>query len=354
MPAMLLPDNLVTVSEKLNRLDARRNRMIYLLKFGRFNLPFVSRQAMDSALFHIRDLTTLRSHTEYDSDHVLASKDVVLQKSESTKYFASHWFAFWLLTKDVLRLDDCIVCTGRRQIQVEKEELPVESLVKMVLFKDSPMDQKRAKQWDLGGSALKLNKLTMFVWSGFGCIEPALNINAESLEFTISWPQAFSTTIAPKLSSHIVADRIKDFRLVINHITFVAEMDLDKFHDQLCSLVHNILECCHKLEKMTIEFNFDGFGYIEFDIYVQWLKLLNEMMKNGSLMSLIETHGCELIIATRAGFQGGKVNDAIQSGHEVMKMGERFNIEQDRVISREVKLNEKFAVRHALCQVIIY
>jgi len=344
MPAMLLPDNLVTVFEKAAQLEVKIRGWVYLQKFGRLNLLFVSRSAMNSMLFHLRDLTKL---TSYNFDF-LADNAVMLEKSGSPTYRISNWFAFWMLAKDVLRLHDCAVEPADRQIHVKEDELPIESLVKMALFQDSPLNQERSKHWDLGGSTLELNTMKVYVHEDFGCIGPALNVNAENLKIKNELScSAFPAIIVSKLSG-LVADRIKNFRMV-NIFPEDAQMDVVVVHDQLRDLAHYILSCCPELVKLTIELAFDLL-FRHFESYVRRIKLLNEMLKNGTLMNL-ETHGCELIIATRALFPRQTLTAAIQNGHDVTKMGERFNIEQEDgqvVISRQVMFKEKFVARHTL------
>ena len=68
---------------------------------------------------------------------------------------------FWLLAKNALRLK--IVhesdFTGRNSMGCK---LPVESLVNGLLFRDksnSPLDHKRAEQWDLSNSKIYLDKV---------------------------------------------------------------------------------------------------------------------------------------------------------------------------------------------------
>ena len=89
-------------------------------------------------------------------------------------YRLTDWCAFWLLANDVLRLSKFRSDANDILTSTEKDELPIESIVKLTLFEgefaryseegepnrsssDSPMDRKRAKQWDLSGSAMQLN-----------------------------------------------------------------------------------------------------------------------------------------------------------------------------------------------------
>jgi len=312
MPATLLPDNLVTVSKKAILLEAQGS-WIDLQTFGRLNLMSVSRSAMNSTLFHLRDLTTLGSYSN--------AYDVTLTKSGSLKHGMGYWFTFWLLTKDVLRLDNCFVFSADRQIHVKEGELPIESLVQMAQIMDSPMNQKRVEQWDLTGSMLELNAMKAYVHEDFGCIEPVLNINAEKLELeTVETPYLFSAVVVPKQSGLFIADRIKNLRIINNDVVFIAHMDAGKFlHDRLSVLLHYVLACCPNLEKLTVDIDFDSPDH--FEPYVRWIQLFNEKQKNGTLMSL-EMHDCELIIATRATFPGHTLSDAIQNQHAVTKMGE--------------------------------
>ena len=67
----------------------------------------------------------------------------------------ANWCAFWLIAKDVLRLSEISSYSESRAI-VEKDELPIDSMVKLMLFNGkrtrtacklarplgSPMDQK--------------------------------------------------------------------------------------------------------------------------------------------------------------------------------------------------------------------
>jgi len=307
-----------------------------------------------------------------------------------------------LLAKDVLRLDECSVWRKGSLGHAEKDELPIESLVKMALFRDSPLDQKRAKQWDLRGSVLKLNALKMFVSEDFGCIDRVMNVNAENLELKTAWmpddsvglSDAFSNIIVPKLSGLFVADRIKNFHMDL-YAGFNVMTTVDRFlHDPLRVLAHYVLVCCYPmleklfgafvanriknfrmvndaaiyaqvcadnfrvlanyvltccpmLEKLSIDIAFDVHA-TDFESYAQWIKLLNEKLKNGTLS--LETHACEMIITTKANFPEQTLTAAIQNEHDVTKMGEHFDSQQeaDVVISRQVTLKEKFIARHIL------
>jgi len=66
-----------------------------------------------------------------------------------------------------------------------------------------------------------------------------------------------------------------------------------------------------------------------------------------------ETHGCKLILAVRAAFHSQTLTDAIESKHEVMKLGEDcidVDWPDDRFgtvkISRQVKLKETLFARY--------
>jgi len=106
------------------------------------------------------------------------------------------------------------------------------------------------------------------------------------------------------------------------------------------------------LEKLHIVIafknNYESVG-IDLEPYVQWITLLNEKLKSGTLMSL-ETHGCEMIVAISAKLKLETLTAAIENGHDVTKMGERFNRPDDWYvnISRQVPLKEKIVVRHTL------
>jgi len=261
------------------------------------------------------------------------------------------WLVFWLLAKDVLRLDWIgILTTTERQIPEMKEELPVESLIKMAVLTDSPMNLKRASQWDLSGSVLKLYKVLYGVVSGN--IDRVMNLNAENLEVGVCVNNfaAISSLILPKPSG-LVTDRIKNFRF--NYLLLTA-LPLNEFpHEHVRVQADYILKCCTKLEKLYIgTMSYHAFPDASFDSFVQQIKSFNEELKSGPLMNC-ETHGCELIFAVRANFPAETLINAIDNEHEVMKLGERCNnddwpihLREPVMILREVKLKEKLFARY--------
>jgi len=300
---------------------------------------FASQPAMNAVLFHLRDLNTLGSYHWHNDIQLMQSPE------SPTALYIRQWFAFWLLAKDVLRLDNCSVWPDdRRSFHVKKGELPIESLVKMAFFTGSPLNQKRLKQWDLRGSTLKLN--SMRDYNGFA-IDRVLNVNAENVELSTLYDFAIITVPKPR---GLIADRVKSFRMLHNDVTFdYIRKEVKLVSDPLCAMAHFVLACCPSLEKLNIEINF-LFQVISFESYVRWIKQLTERLKNGTLVDL-EMHGCELIIATRAKHKERKLTTAIQNGHNVTTMGERFSIKRtdgDVVISRQVELKKKCFVRHTL------
>ena len=97
---------------------------------------------MNALLFHVRDMNQLVTYILQQKTGPVSScprrawpNSSQLQLA-SMSFFMPDWCTFWLLAKDVLRLDHIryTVCHNRNRGRVEKAELPVESLIKLTLF----------------------------------------------------------------------------------------------------------------------------------------------------------------------------------------------------------------------------
>jgi len=290
-------------------------------------------------LFHFRDLTS-GFFGKYVR-HMCNDKD-------DTDYCLTDWFVYWLLAKDVLRLGRiCIRIPVESRSSMMKDELPVESLVKLALFKGSPICQKRAEEWDLSGSQVaKLIKLT--VWGDLVSIDRALNMNTEKLACE-GFFNDFSNFVAPKLSG-TVSERMKIFQMDFLMNDSFSMVDCDFPHEQLRTFIDNVLACGPNLEKMIITIYGQRFySADDFGPYVRKIEKFNVKLKDETLSDL-ETNGCELIIATRAYFPSQTLDDAIKSGHDVMQMGVHCDDELsdgwETAISRKVPLKGKIFARH--------
>jgi len=309
-------------------------------KFDRHNLLFASSAAMDSALFRFRDMPF------YDAQYKLLYK---LLNNGDSGYRLTDWLVCWLLAKDVLRLEDVhLPLPVKSRSPMKKDELPVESFVKLALFTGSPISQKRAEEWDLNGSQMeKLN--LVHVDQGLELIDHALNMNPKKLQI-VERLSHFGNFIAPKLSG-TVSERMKSF-LVIFTMSAAFSMINDMFpHEQLRAFVDNILVRCPKLEKLIIITPFGrNFSTNNFDPYVHAIDKLNKTLTEE--LASLETNECELIIFTEADFPSQTLNDAVKNEHDVMKMGvhcedELSGITWKAVISRKMTLKEKVYARHS-------
>jgi len=62
-------------------------------------------------------------------------------------------------------------------------------------FSDSPLDQKRSKKWDLGGSAMQLDQASVSYIYHFENFEPTLNMDAEELTLWMKGLYADATNL---------------------------------------------------------------------------------------------------------------------------------------------------------------
>jgi len=282
-PAVLLQDNLKTVMQKVQFLatdeDEDAIHRIDMSTLDRLSPMLISRSAMDATLFHFRDSAKLCSMRPYNGELSLVKVGVWI-------LLVTDWLVFWLQAKGVLRLDKIDLIIAESTMPELKEELPVESLVRLSLFNGSPIDQKRAMQWDLRGSVLKPNKVEL--WNdSYGCLDRALNMNTENLQTRVHVENiaAISELIVPPPTG-FVSDRTKNIRVrySISHFHPDDELPLEHFQ----ATVNYIFAHCPKLEKLTIEMEFYEIVSESFiESVIEWA---NEKWKNLSF----ETRGCML------------------------------------------------------------
>jgi len=340
-PAELLQENLTTVAKAVKLLAAEEaedaaqdvERLIDLTTFSRLNMMFVSRSAMDSVHFHFRDST------------IFISLDPMVQLTKNNAWGirVTGWFVFWLLAKEVLRLNTIVIDTIGIPVQKMKEELPVESLVNLTLFNVAPMDQKRMAEWDLSGSVLKLDVVDMMCDDGFGCIERAVNMNAEKLriEFVVN---GHIPELILRKPSGLVSDRTKTAHVCYS-MSFVRNFPLEHFR----ILAGFIPACCPKLETLCIETCFIyPFSVANLNAFATRIKTLNEQLMSGPMMSC-ETRRCKTIIAVTAIFPAQTLRNAIESKHEITTLGEYCNewpFYPNAKITRQVRLKENLFARY--------
>jgi len=268
-PAVLMIDNLKMVAKAALILASHYTPMT----LGRLNLMFVSHSAMYSVLFNFRDTANFRSliFTFYPCPSLV--------KENAWTLLLPDWFVFWLLAMDVLRLNKIFVWP-RSEIPEMKDELPIESLIVLSLFQDSPMNQKRATKWDLGDTVLKPFKLTLSEGS-YRLVDRALNMNAENLEIDVYTSNfaPISKLILPKPSG-LVADRMKN--LCVRYSMSPYRPAFDKFpHEHLRAMVDYFLTCCTTLEKLFIKIEFGySFRDVAFEPFVQQIEAPTEKLKS--------------------------------------------------------------------------
>jgi len=331
--------------------------LIDLTTLGRLSMMFVSRSTMDSMHFHFRDSNIFRSGFLGYGPH----------PGNGWTLHVTDWLLFMLLAKDVLRLDKISTTDTLSTVPKMKEELPIESLVNLTMFNASPMNLKRASQWDLRGSMLKPS-LVFISSDGYGCIDRALNMNAENLFLSVQVHNFadISKLIVPK-PSRTLADRIKNFfmrcitaisKLIVpKPIGLITERtvrvcySIDSLlpgtitfpHEHLRALADYIFTRYTNLEYLDIVMEFDlSLPDNIFEPFVQWIKTLNEELKSGPLMSC-ETHKCDLIFEARFPIQ--TLTNVIASEHDVTKLGEDCS-NAEWTIARRVKMGENFVARY--------
>jgi len=248
-----------------------------------------------------------------------------------------------IVLRVLLRLDDFRRGNYLTTSRMQWNELPIESLVKLSLFKDSPLSQKRAGRWNLRGSELKLDKVMMNGVNAFEEVPLMLNLNAVNL--TIVTEAAFSTLVVRKLN-RVIANRTKNFSLLLSLPNTLGNFP----HKQLRAFVDYVLTSCSGLKKLFVQIFEGSKPSLNLGTFVQWIMELTELLKAGPLMKL-KTRGCELIIGVPSFFSKQLLMDVIDSDHEVTKIGEPCDTEwmeggPPAMIARQVKLKEKFYVRY--------
>jgi len=278
--------------------------------------------------------------TRFDNMHDFAPGDMRFIKDSVWALRVTGWFVVWVLAKDVLRLDKInIVATSANTIPMEKEELPVESLINLAVFKDSSMSQKRVSQWDLRGSELKPNKVIAQL-GNYDNFDRALNLNAGNLELRVPFDNfaAISGRIVLK-SSGLVSERTKNVH--VRYILSSGFPDVDEFpHEYFRQLADNIKKRT-KLEGLFILVTTPYLPDAIFESFAKQTTDLNTKLLQEKYRCI---RGCKLIVAIVSYFPVQTLNNAIDSEHDVTKIGKLCNNYLVTpggtvMISREVKLH---------------
>jgi len=227
-----------------------------LRDFHKLNLLFASRLARNAMLLQFRRLSKLYFNADdgsvnlFEPVNLEALDEMVVFKD----FLITGWMFFWMLSTDVLRLKHISIVDDEydRAAPMRHDEKPAESLVKLILFKDSPVNRIRADKYDLSNVEMELESVEQSSSPPLiGSFDRVLNLNARHLE--ISFTGFYENDFFPSTPSRIIAKRTEDFRLLYythNHDGVLAAMeDFEYWYEQL--LMQYIKECCPNL-KVTI------------------------------------------------------------------------------------------------------
>jgi len=350
--AVLERDVLRTIAEKLMlvKVQPEALHVVDLRDIAKLNLMFSSRLACNAVLLQFRRMNLL-----YFNNLVgLQLREPMNLKDEDglqffKRFWISEWMFFWLLAADVLRYKDLDICGDfDLRMPVSEDETPVDSLVKLILFDGSPLNQTRASKWNLGGVKMELDPMKHSCnYLSMGALDRLLNLNIG--DTLLDLRGIYTDFVFPATLRRISADRTEKLTVYLRTRSPDPLTDLLNFpREQLRALLRYLLDCCANVKKINIRFSIDNtLAAVEFEQYAVWI-LAFEQFATETLTG-IESGERKIVLSNVARFPKSTLKEAAKNGHAIFKMGAPMhNLQKDAVISRQMKLSEKIHTVFAL------
>jgi len=247
---------------------------------------------------------------------------------------------FLMLASDVLRMKKLELHRVPAQPDMISDESSAESLAKLILFRDSPLNQSRADKWDLSRVQMELKPTKhSCYYQNMGSLDRRLNLNIRDTKIDLHG--LYSDFIFPAAMYRITADKTEKLTVTFRTRSPNPLQDLLNFpREQLRAFLRYLLDCCPNAKEIYVVFHVDNaLADAQFEPYAVWILAFNQF--TSETLTDIETGDCKMILNNIAEFQTSKLNEAEASGHAISKLGASIHKIPNVVIARKTKLSEK-------------